>query len=91
MVWCTPSFCASATFVPTPSVEVASSGLRKRVSALASKSPAKPPSPPSTSGREALATHCFISSTARSPASMSTPAEAYVFTGGAFLDELTGG
>ena len=65
-----------ATLVPTPSVEVASSGRRYALSALASNSPAKPPMPPTTSGREALATQAFISSTARSPASMSTPAAA---------------
>ena len=36
-------------------------------------SPAKPPSPPTTSGRLARVSLPFISSTARSPASMSTP------------------
>ena len=65
---------ATATLVPTPSVEVASSGRRYRARALASNRPAKPPSPPTTSGRVARATDAFISSTARSPASMSTPA-----------------
>src|SRR4051812_10029133 len=77
MVSCTSMACATATLVPTPSVEVASSGRRYDVSALASNSPANPPMPPTTSGRDALATHAFISSTARSPASMSTPAAAY--------------
>ena len=48
------------------------------LSAEASKRPANPPRPPTTSGRCALATDSFISSTARSPASMSTPAAAYV-------------
>ena len=50
--------------------------LGSALSALASKRPAKPPRPPTTSGRGAFATHSFISSTARSPASMSTPAAA---------------
>src|SRR5215211_737182 len=66
-----------ATLVPTPSVEVANTGWLSWASALASNRPAKPPMPPITSGRRLLATHCFISSTARSPASMSTPAAAY--------------
>ena len=76
IVSCLSSFCAIATLVPTPSVDVASNGRRYAVSAVASNSPANPPSPPTTSGRVALATHSFISSTARSPASMSTPAAA---------------
>ena len=46
-------------------------------SGLASNSPAKPPIPPSTSLRRVISTQCRISSTARSPASMSTPAAAY--------------
>jgi phosphoribosylformylglycinamidine cyclo-ligase len=37
---------------------------------------AKPPIPPTTSGRRVFATHSFIRPTARSPASMSTPAAA---------------
>ena len=65
-----------ATFVPTPSVEVASTGWAYPFNAEASKNPAKPPSPPSTSGRRVRATDAFMSSTARSPASMSTPAAA---------------
>src|SRR4029453_3953246 len=69
--------CAIATLVPTPSVLVASNGRLYAVSRLASNSPANPPSPPTTSGREAFATHFFISSTARSPPSMSPPAAAY--------------
>ncbi len=67
---------AMATFVPTPSVDVASTGRVMRDSAEASNIPAKPPRPPSTSGRCARATDAFISSTARSPASTSTPAAA---------------
>ena len=42
----------------------------------ASNSPAKPPMPPSTSGRAVPATEARIRSTARSPALMSTPADA---------------
>ncbi len=49
-----------------------------RAMALASNMPAKPPRPPSTSGRVARRTDSFISSTALSPASTSTPAAAYV-------------
>jgi hypothetical protein len=67
--------CAIATLVPTPSAEVASNGRRYDLRAEASNRPAKPPMPPTTSGRRALSTHCFISSTARSPASMETPAD----------------
>ena len=69
---------AIATFVPTPSVDVASTGRVIPTRADASNIPAKPPSPPSTSGRVARRTDAFMSSTARSPASTSTPAEAYV-------------
>src|SRR5512133_600748 len=71
------SACAMATLVPTPSVEAANTGCFRCVSALASNRPAKPPIPPITSGRRVLATHSFISSTALSPASISTPASAY--------------
>ena len=74
IVSCTSIACATATFVPTPSVDVASTGCRIPRSADASNIPAKPPSPPSTSGRVARATDSFISSTARSPAWTSTPA-----------------
>src|SRR4051794_37674348 len=77
MVSCTPSAWAIATLVPTPSVEVASTGWSMPFRALASNRPAKPPRPLSTSGRRVLATQAFIRSTARSPASMSTPAAAY--------------
>src|SRR5579875_4015973 len=64
--------CAIATLVPTPSVEVASS----RSGAIRNK-PANPPSPPCTSGRVERS-RPLINSTAASPASMSTPAAAYV-------------
>ena len=69
--------CAIATLVPTPSVEVASSGRLYDVSADASKSPAKPPMPPIISGRRALSIQTFISSTALSADSIETPASAY--------------
>src|SRR5919107_4470406 len=77
MVSCTPIAWAIATFVPMPSVEVARTGCCIAAIRPASKSPAKPPIPPITSGRRVLPTHSFIRSTARSPASMSTPAAAY--------------
>ncbi len=73
---CLSMAAAIATLVPTPSVDVASNGRAYDFKELASNSPANPPMPPTTSGRDVLATHCFISSTARSPASMSTPAAA---------------
>src|SRR6478609_2692326 len=69
--------CAIATLVPTPSVEVASSGRVYLVSAEASNSPAKPPRPPIISGRRALSIQPFMSSIAVSAASMLTPASAY--------------
>src|SRR3954463_1219922 len=69
--------CATATLVPTPSVEVASSGRLYVVSADASKSPATPPMPPIISGRRALSIQTFISSTALSADSIETPASAY--------------
>ena len=62
--------------MPTPSVEVASSGRVYDVSADASKSPAKPPMPPIISGRRALSIQTFISSTALSADSIETPASA---------------
>src|SRR3954471_52528 len=77
MVSCTPIACAIATLVPMPSVEVASTGCAIAAIRAASKNPANPPMPPSTSGRRVLPTHSFINATARSPASMSTPAAAY--------------
>jgi hypothetical protein len=76
MVSCRSIRRATAIFVPTPSVDVASSGRRYDRSALASNRAAKPPRSPTTSGRLARATEARISSTARSPASMSTPAAA---------------
>ena len=76
MVSWTSIACAIATLVPTPSVEVASSGRSYVVSAVASKRPAKPPSPPIISGRRAFSTQPFIRSIGRSAASMETPAAA---------------
>ena len=69
---------AISVLVPTPSVDVASSGCFISFRADASKSPANPPIPPITSGRDARAIDAFISSTARSPASISTPESLYV-------------
>ena len=54
IVSCLSSACAMATLVPTPSVDVASSGWRYVPASQASNSPAKPPMPPTTSGRAAL-------------------------------------
>ena len=51
---------AISVFVPTPSVDVANNGWENFLSALASKSPAKPPMPPITSGRVAFAIDAFI-------------------------------
>src|SRR3954454_24526524 len=64
------------SFVPTPSVELASTGCGYFARSSRNR-PAKPPSPPIVSGRSVRATADFISSTARSPAAMSTPAAAY--------------
>ena len=64
---------ATASLVPTPSDPAASSGFSYSPRA---KSPANPPSPPRTSGRVAFFASGAKSSTARSPASMSTPASA---------------
>src|SRR4051794_5881760 len=75
-VSCLSMACAIDSLVPTPSVLLASRGsLYLWMSDR--NSPATPPSPPTTSGRLARAMRPFISSTARSPASMSTPASAY--------------
>ncbi|CAB4786696.1 unannotated protein [freshwater metagenome] len=69
---------AISVFVPTPSVDVASRGCFISLRAEASKRPANPPMPPITSGRDARAIDAFINSTARSPASISTPESLYV-------------
>ncbi len=80
-VECRSIACATATLVPTPSVDVASRGRRIPTSAEASMRPANPPAP-STTGQESAVvawvrrTAAFISATARSPASVSTPASA---------------
>ena len=67
---------ATSIFVPTPSVEVASNGLVIVLNALISNSPANPPKSPTTSLRVDFAIALRINSTARSPASVSTPAAA---------------
>ena len=67
---------ARAILVPTPSVDVASSGRVMPRSAEASTMPAKPPAPPSTVASWVRDTDAFMSSTARSPAAVSTPAAA---------------
>ena len=69
-----PNQRAISVLVPTPSVEVASNGLDIFFNADASNKPAKPPSSLTTSLRRDLAMDAFINSTARSPASISTPA-----------------
>ncbi len=53
MVSCLPVACAIAILVPTPSVDAASTGSRYRP-ILSANRPAKPPMPPSTSGRLAF-------------------------------------
>src|ERR1035437_6229097 len=62
---------AIAVFVPTPSVELTRTGSRMPGGRAIAE--ANPPSPPMTSGRRVAATEARISSTARSPASISTP------------------
>ena len=69
-----PSHLAISVLVPTPSVEVASKGRCIPFNAEASNKPAKPPKSPTTSLRLDFAIDAFINSTARSPASISTPA-----------------
>ena len=80
MVSYLPIWRAISVFVPTPSVDVASNGCFISFNFEASKRPANPPMPPITSGLPARATAAFINSTARSPASISTPASLYVDT-----------
>jgi len=62
--------------VPTPSVEVARTGRFMARRAEASYMPAKPPAPVRTAGVWVAATADFMSSTAWSPAAVSTPAAA---------------
>ena len=64
-------------FVPTPSVDETRIGSRMPRGSNA-KSPPNPPMSPTTSGRSVDRTCSLMSSTARSPAPMSTPALAYV-------------
>ena len=67
---------AIAILVPTPSVEVARRGRLMPSRAEASTTPAKPPVAPTTVASCVRATAAFMSSTARSPAAVSTPAVA---------------
>ena len=66
---------AMSDFVPTPSVDETSSGCSKGWASNANRPP-KPPMSPMTSGRNVERTCCLMSSTAFSPAAMSTPASA---------------
>ena len=61
------------SFVPTPSVPETSTGREMPVRSISNRPP-KPPMPSSTPGIAVRATCFFISSTARYPAVMSTPA-----------------
>jgi hypothetical protein len=63
------------SFVPTPSVEEASSGCRYFFMS-SRNSPAKPPMSPTTSGRVVRCTLVRSRRTASSPAWMETPASA---------------
>src|ERR1700722_14084967 len=71
-----PASRATPSLVPTPSVEATSTGARYPDGI--SNRPPKLPRPPITSGRAGLATRGWMSDTARSPESMSTPAASYV-------------
>src|SRR5665647_3321377 len=67
IVSCLSKAWAMATLVPTPSVLVARTGRVIVARALASNRPAKPPSPPSTSGRCARLTEAFSVRRAQRP------------------------
>ncbi len=71
MVVSRPTRRAISILVPTPSVPATSTGSLKGGMRIA---PPKPPRPPRTSGFCVLFSRCFMSSTARLPASTSTPA-----------------
>src|SRR5665648_853650 len=75
MVPSLPMVRASSILVPTPSVPATSTGS---LSFGSRSAPPKPPSPPSTNGCFVLLSRCFMRSTARLPASTSTPASLYV-------------
>src|SRR4051794_217107 len=68
---------AITSLVPTPSVDEARIGLLY-FCVLSRNRPEKPPRSPITSGRVVFLTFDLSSSTARSPASIETPASAYV-------------
>ena len=76
IVSCRSSACAIASLVPTPSVELASTGLRVLGEVEAGTARRNRRGRRSVSGRSVRLTAAFISSTARSPAAMSTPAAA---------------
>ena len=67
---------AISALVPTPSVDDTSTGSRYDEAAKRNRPP-NPPISPMTSGRKVERTWDLISSTAFSPAAMSTPASAY--------------
>ena len=78
IVSCLSRAWAIATLVPTPSVDVASSGRRERLRARTRRTaPRTRRRRRAPAGRGVAATAAFISSTARSPAAVSTPAAAY--------------
>src|SRR5207302_4740929 len=72
-----PVSLAISSFVPTPSVDAASSRPSPR-----STSPANPPTPSTTSGRPAEDAAFRIRSTARPPAATSTPDRRYASSPG---------
>ncbi len=71
MVSSRPILRAISILVPTPSVPATSTGSLRRGRLMA---PPNPPRPPMTSGLCVLVRRFFMSSTARLPASTSTPA-----------------
>ena len=75
MVSSRPMRRAISILVPTPSVPATRTGSLRRGRRMA---PPKPPRPPRTSGFCVLFSRCFRRSTARLPASTSTPACLYV-------------
>ena len=74
-----PSFFATRSLVPVPSVVVMRTGSRKPSEASGSAAE-KPPMPGSTARERML----LMKSTNRSPRSMSTPASLYDFTRSSF-------
>ena len=76
MVSCRSRACAMASLVPTPSVEVASTGCGYLAQVEAEQPGEAAEAAERPRAGRCAATAAFISSTARSPASMSTPAAA---------------